>query len=125
MPFVSRAQERWGHTPAGEKALGGAANVHEWDQATKGRNIPERVSTHANGGAVMNKGYLGKVEHFAQGGPVLGRTRDFIKEPDRFRGTPNPKVEGTEDVFGKGSKGGTNAAPAAKGKCEKPIVPRS
>ena len=33
----------------------------------------------------MNKGYMGKVESYAQGGPVLGRTRDFMKEPDRFR----------------------------------------
>lgn len=42
-PFVSDAQRRWGHTAAGEKALGGKAGVHEWDEATKGKKLPERV----------------------------------------------------------------------------------
>jgi hypothetical protein len=42
MPFVSRAQQNWGHTAAGQKALGGAAAVHEWDEATKGKAIPRK-----------------------------------------------------------------------------------
>jgi hypothetical protein len=44
MPFKSRAQQRWGHTAAGEKALGGAEAVHEWDEATKksGKRLPAR-----------------------------------------------------------------------------------
>jgi hypothetical protein len=44
MPFLSEAQRRWGHTAEGEKALGGAAKVAEWDEATKGKHIPKRVS---------------------------------------------------------------------------------
>ena len=43
MPYKSKAQARWAHTPAGRKALGGAANVKEWDRETKGRKLPERV----------------------------------------------------------------------------------
>jgi hypothetical protein len=43
-PFVSDAQRRWGHTAAGEKALGGKAGVHEWDEATKGKKLPERIT---------------------------------------------------------------------------------
>ena len=43
MPFRSRAQERWAHTPAGEEALGGPAKVAEWDSASKGMKLPERV----------------------------------------------------------------------------------
>jgi hypothetical protein len=43
MPWKSDAQRRWGHTPAGKKALGGKAKVAEWDQATSGTAIPERV----------------------------------------------------------------------------------
>jgi 8-oxo-dGTP pyrophosphatase MutT (NUDIX family) len=43
-PFVSEAQRRWGHTQAGKEALGGNAGVHEWDEATKGKKLPERVS---------------------------------------------------------------------------------
>jgi hypothetical protein len=44
MPFTSRAQQRWGHTPAGIKALGGRDKVAEWDAATAGRKLPERKS---------------------------------------------------------------------------------
>lgn len=43
MPWQSDAQRRWGHTAEGMKALGGPAAVAEWDAATKGREIPERV----------------------------------------------------------------------------------
>lgn len=42
--FKSRAQKKWGHTPAGEKALGGPAAVAEWDAATKGRKLPGRAN---------------------------------------------------------------------------------
>lgn len=34
MPWKSKAQAAWGHSPAGKKALGGAAKVKEWDNAT-------------------------------------------------------------------------------------------
>jgi hypothetical protein len=44
MPFVSKAQQRWGHTASGEKALGGPSAVEEWDHATDFRNLP--VKTH-------------------------------------------------------------------------------
>lgn len=43
MPYKSKAQERWAHTPAGIKALGGKAKVTEWDQASKGIKLPERA----------------------------------------------------------------------------------
>jgi hypothetical protein len=42
MPFESRAQQRWGHTQEGIKALGGKTAVAEWDRETKGKKIPER-----------------------------------------------------------------------------------
>lgn len=41
MPYKSRRQERWAHTAAGEEALGGPAKVAEWDQASKGKKLPE------------------------------------------------------------------------------------
>ncbi len=47
MPFVSIAQQRWGNSPAGRKALGGQAAVNEWNQATVSAGesrLPERVS---------------------------------------------------------------------------------
>ena len=43
-PYVSDAQRRWAHTANGKKALGGNAGVHEWDEATKGKKLPERVA---------------------------------------------------------------------------------
>ena len=42
MPYQSRAQQGWAHTPAGEKALGGPAKVAEWDAASKGKKLPTR-----------------------------------------------------------------------------------
>ena len=44
MPYKSRQQEKWAHTKEGTKALGGKANVHEWDEATKGKKLPEKVA---------------------------------------------------------------------------------
>jgi hypothetical protein len=46
MPYVSLAQERWAHTQAGTKALGGPAKVAEWDAATKGKDLPQRKLKH-------------------------------------------------------------------------------
>ena len=43
MPWKSKAQRRWGHTPAGKKALGGTKAVKEWDEATKSKRLPEKV----------------------------------------------------------------------------------
>lgn len=42
MPYKSLAQERWAHTKAGIKALGGKKKVKEWDRASKGLKLPKR-----------------------------------------------------------------------------------
>ena len=44
MPYKSKAQQGWAHTPAGTKALGGKSAVAEWDKASKGLHLP----AHAN-----------------------------------------------------------------------------
>lgn len=44
MPYKSKRQERWAHTEAGEKALGGKGKVAEWDAASKGKKLPEKSS---------------------------------------------------------------------------------
>lgn len=41
MPYKSDAQRKWAHTKEGEKALGGKEKVKEWDQASKGKKLPE------------------------------------------------------------------------------------
>ena len=43
MPYKSDAQRRWAHTKKGTKALGGSAKVSEWDKASKGKKLPEKV----------------------------------------------------------------------------------
>jgi hypothetical protein len=42
MPWKSTAQARWGHSPAGVKALGGKAAVSEWDHATPKGSLKAR-----------------------------------------------------------------------------------
>ena len=42
-PYKSKAQERWVHTPTGEKALGGPSKVAEWDKASKGARLPNHA----------------------------------------------------------------------------------
>lgn len=42
MPAKSKAQLRWVNSPAGKKALG-EKGVKEWNEATKGKRLPERL----------------------------------------------------------------------------------
>lgn len=42
MPYRSLAQMRFAHTKEGEKALGGEDAVREWDETSKGLDLPER-----------------------------------------------------------------------------------
>jgi hypothetical protein len=42
MPWKSLAQERWGNSPSGQKALG-KAGVDEWNKASKGKKLPKKV----------------------------------------------------------------------------------
>ncbi len=59
MPWRSKAQERWGHSKSGLKALGGSSAVHEWDAATKQKALPERTPVHNwIKGAVKHPGAL-------------------------------------------------------------------
>lgn len=43
MPWLSKRQERWGNSATGKAALGGQAKVNEWNQATEGKKLPEKV----------------------------------------------------------------------------------
>ena len=42
MPFVSKAQNAWGHTPSGIRALGGEKKVKEWERSTDYSLLPEK-----------------------------------------------------------------------------------
>ena len=43
MPYKSASQRGWAHTPEGERALGGPEKVAEWDHASKGLKLPNKV----------------------------------------------------------------------------------
>ena len=49
MPWASEAQRKWGNSPAGHKALG-SKGVAEWNNATKGKTLPSRVTKHIHHG---------------------------------------------------------------------------
>lgn len=60
MPYASKKQQAWAHTDSGMKALGGAAKVHEWDEATKSKpggfkGLPTRVPKRAGDSPGMNR----------------------------------------------------------------------
>lgn len=60
-PFVSKAQQRWGNSDAGQKALGGKAKVAEWNNDTT-LGLPERLGkTHEQKStAKLQRGMQGK-----------------------------------------------------------------
>ena len=80
-PFVSDAQRRWGHTAAGEKALGGKAGVHEWDEATKGKKLPEKVAKSEEDIKKMIKKEHALHSRFAKAMSLTGDTlRKYIED---------------------------------------------
>lgn len=64
MPYKSDSQRRWAHTDKGEKALGGPEGVNEWDQASKGKKLPEKVHKMAEGGIVEDKTWKDKLKDY-------------------------------------------------------------
>lgn len=118
MPFESEAQNRWGHTEEGMKALGGPAAVKEWESATDYKHLPKRKG-YAQGGTV-EKGERthhqnAEAPHkpseggsndghgiFAEGGPVRNSSNDrFYKTDTRDE---FGRFLGTEDRFSGGRK---------------------
>ena len=99
MPFKSLAQEGYFHTHEKELAKQGV-NVHEWDQATKGKHLPQRA---AAGGPIVNKGHRSMEASFAKGGAVQDApAKDFKKDDPQGRGEFG-KFLGTENRFSGGA----------------------
>lgn len=96
MPFKKVGNDSY-TSPSGRHFNG--AQVRLWH--AQGGKFPgqkgegEMSNSYAKGGDVRETSY-------AAGGPVLGRTRNFMKEPDDFR---TDKSNATDEVFGKGSGG--------------------
>jgi hypothetical protein len=100
-PYSSDAQRRWAHTPAGKEALGGEAAVHEWDEATKGKKLPEKVK---------------KVEKMKKdvgtgGGAFIGSQLAMSEKLEKQSPTPSPKPSPTPPpVTASGISAGFNGA---------------
>lgn len=123
MPTVSNAQKRlmlaidhgW-HKPGG----GGPSRAvaHDFVEADK------------RAGRVMsNKGYQGQTAHYAAGGPVLGKTSQFLKTEDQFRAAYHKDPgAGADKPYGKSglhAGKGEVKPPAARGKDLPAVKPRS
>lgn len=53
MPFLSKAQARWGNSIVGQAALKG--KLHEWNQSTNFGNLPEHVVQEKTKNSIMKK----------------------------------------------------------------------
>lgn len=61
---------------------------------------------HAEGTMKYAKGGTVGAASYAAGGPVLGRTRQFLKEPDEFRNPDERNAAADEDqIYGKTGSG--------------------
>jgi hypothetical protein len=49
MPYVSEAQRRFFHSKGAKKAGISAATVKEYDEASRGKKLPEKVSSKQRG----------------------------------------------------------------------------
>lgn len=78
----------------------------------------------------MSKSEGAHVAHYAKGGPVLGKTSEFLKTEDQFRAPYHIDPEaGADKPYGKpgvpGAGKGEVKPPAAKDKSLKPVKPKS
>ncbi len=94
MPFLSQAQQRWGNSASGVKALGGKAKVAEWNASTPS-HLPEKKSMHAPNS--KNRPALHKAMGIPEGRMVsMG---DLMDVPKKKTAKPAPKA---------GMKGGSD-----------------
>lgn len=75
----------------------------------------------------MSKQISSSNPELAKGGGELGRTRDFMKTPNRFLDCQFKPAPKTDETWGKGDSAPADAitAPAGKDKSLKAIVPKS
>jgi hypothetical protein len=99
-PYVSEAQRRWAHTPSGKKALGGNAGVHEWDEATKGKKLPEKVMEK---GALKNAAIAGGMLLGSHAHAASGHLHQFVSG---MKNLPGVKAESVFTPYKKGSSDG-------------------
>lgn len=148
MPFQSQAQNRWAHSAAGTRALGGPSKVKEWEKATDYSGLPEKKGTNMKPGGNStvspgaSKGAGPQAASFAAGGAVgAGDTRWTKKDPQgrseygQFLGTSDRFTDGrkpagypgeakTDENWGKASGvGHTDSDDSGDSKSLTPVKP--
>ena len=118
MPYVSQKQAGYFHTHKAQLAKQGV-DVAEWDHATKGKHLPERVQAHSKGGVVMalSSGSKGNGLHdieYASGGGQLGRAKDFKKEDPQGRGNQGRFLSTDDRVTGRADTDRVAGAPKSQ-----------
>jgi hypothetical protein len=53
MPFKSKSQNAWGHSPAGVRALG--SKLDEWEASTDYSKLPEHVTKKKTKDSIIKK----------------------------------------------------------------------
>ena len=105
-----------------------AAVAHGWHKPGGGGPSVKVAKEFNRADAAMNKGYSGSTQSYAKGGPVLGKTSEFMKSEDQFRAAYHKDPgAGADKPYGKsGINSGTGEVkpPAAKGKSLSPVKPR-
>lgn len=114
MPSTSAKQHRFmemvAHNPAAAKRVGVPQSVgKEFVNADKGKAMG-----YAKGGDVRTASY-------AAGGPVLGRTREFLKEPDEFRNDAEQNDAEDQNYGKSGPASGNGCYPPPKARANKVI----
>src|ERR1700690_2038152 len=85
MPWKSAAQARWGHSPNGQRALGGKSAVSEWDASTDFSHLPEKKP--------MGNWIKKAVEHpGALTAAAKRRGVSKLQEADKESKSSNPKI---------------------------------
>lgn len=107
-PYVSDAQRRWAHTSTGTKALGGKAAVHHWDESTKGKKLPEKVTKDALFHAELDKAAMGTMKPAGAGMPKAPTLPQAPKPP--VAASKNPAGAAAKQAQSSG-KGGMSGAP--------------
>ena len=72
MPYKSLAQERWAHTSEGRKALG--SKLKEYDQASKGLDLPAKVTTKERSRQIESPSKIMKRKNYS-GSPHVTASR--------------------------------------------------
>lgn len=102
-----------------------AAVAHGWHKPGGGGpsvEVAKEFNKADKGTAMLSKGMKPQTASYAAGGPVLGRVREFLKEPDEFRDKDEGDASADEDQkYGKSGDGKGSGVKPVPGNTKKVI----